>query len=318
MFPPANANPQKEPAAQVWGVKILNLHPSATSHPASHYPPAQIGHATNPGTHTGSKWTEDKKTSYSIPKRLLRLISLPGPTQLRIEKSERTREQEFPLLLPVTAAHTPAPVQGLRLLSCTSAPPGNIMFPKIAPAPSSRPCALSAAPIREVPMLKLLQIQSGVKMARITSTLLKKKEPSCKFALLLMLTYLPQMSPMAPPSASVTRLIALEEEVKASVGRKKSAPGQLHVPPTAAADTLPSCISSKRKSHVLYQVVHFIGLVRILLLTVRFCCVYRQKRREEKEGRPKTEVTFRPNESIIPATEVKLFCLNIYCDHYRN
>lgn len=128
------------------------------------------------------------------------------------------------------------------------------------------------------------------------------------------------MSPMVPPSASVTPLISLEEEFKASVGRKqsaKAAQGQLHVTPNAA-DTLPSCISSKRKSNVLFQVVHFIGLVRILLLTVRFCCIYRQKRREEKEGRSKTEVTFRPNDSIIPATEVKLFCLNIYCDHYGN
>lgn len=123
-----------------------------------------------------------------------------------------------------------------------------------------------------------------------------------------MLTYLPQMSPMVPPSASVTPLISLEEEFKASLGRKqsaKAAQGQMHVPPNAAADTLPSCLSSKRKSNVLFQVVHFIGLVRILLLTVRFCCIYRQKRREEKEGRSKTEVTFRPNDSIIPATEVK-------------
>ncbi|TNM91966.1 hypothetical protein fugu_018978 [Takifugu bimaculatus] len=114
-----------------------------------------------------------------------------------------------------------------------------------------------------------------------------------------------QMSPMVPPSASVTPLMSLEEEFKASVGRKqsaKAAQGQLHVTPNAA-DTLPSCISSKRKSNVLFQVVHFIGLVRILLLTVRFCCIYRQKRREEKEGRSKTEVTFRPNDSIIPATE---------------
>lgn len=154
-------------------MKILNLYPSATSHPASHYPPTQIGHAANPRTPTGSKWTEDKKTSYSIPKRLLSLISLPGPTQPRIEKSGRTREQESPRLPPVTSAHTPAPVQGLRLLCCSSAPQGTITFPKIAPAPSSRPCALFAAPIREVPMLKLLQIQSGAKMARITSTLKK-------------------------------------------------------------------------------------------------------------------------------------------------
>lgn len=172
MLPHAHAHPQKEPAAL--GVKILNLHPSAPSHPTSHYPPTQIGFATNPGTHTRSKWTEDKKTSYSVPKRLLSLISLPGPTQPKIEKSERTKEQEFPRLPPVTTAHTPAPVQGLRLLCCTSAPQGNIMFPKIAPAPSSKPCTLFAAPIREVPMLKLLQIHSGAKMARITSTLFEK------------------------------------------------------------------------------------------------------------------------------------------------
>lgn len=136
-----------------------------------------------------------------------------------------------------------------------------------------------------------------------------------------MLTDLPQMSPMVPPSASVARLISLEEEFNSSLGRKQSgeaAQGQLHVPPNAAADALPSCISSKRKSNVLFQVVHFIGLVRILLLTVRFSCIYRQKRREEKEGRSKSEVTFRPNESIIPAKEVKLFRLNVYCDHYGN
>lgn len=169
VFPSAHDLPQHEPIAQIWGMKFLNLRPSATSHPTSRYPPTQIVHATNPGTHTDS---EDKNPRYSIPKRLLTLISVPGPTQPRIEESERTREQEFPRLPPVTTAHTPAAVQGLRLLHCT-APQGNIRFPKIAPAPSTRPCAPIAAPIREVPMLKLLHIHSGAKMARITSTLKK-------------------------------------------------------------------------------------------------------------------------------------------------
>lgn len=147
---PADDHPQSEPAAQIWGIKFLNLH------------------AANPETHSGSKWAENKKTRHSIPKRQLSLISLPALTQTRIEKSERTREQEFPVLPPVTPAHTPAPVHGLRLLRCTPGPQGNIMLPKVAPAPSPRPCALIAAPIQGVPMLKLLHIGSGAKMARNT------------------------------------------------------------------------------------------------------------------------------------------------------
>lgn len=161
-LPPANDHPQSEPAAQVWGMRILNLPPSPTTLRASHCPPAEIVHTE---THSGLKWTEDKKTRYSIPKRQLSLISLSGPTQPRIEKSERMRE-EFPLLPPVTTAHTPVPMQGLRLLRYTSAPQGKVTFPKIAPAPSSRPCQLMAAPIKEAPMLKLLHIESGTSMAR--------------------------------------------------------------------------------------------------------------------------------------------------------
>lgn len=165
---PANDHPPSEPAAQVLGMKFLNLRPSPTFNPATNYPPTQTVTATKPETHSGLKWTEDKKTRYSIPKMPLSLISLPRATERRNEKSGRTRVQEVPLLPSVTTAHTPAPVQGLRLLHCTSGPQGNITFPKIAPTPSSRPCAMIAAPIREVPMLKLLHIESGVKMARNT------------------------------------------------------------------------------------------------------------------------------------------------------
>lgn len=165
---PANDHPQSEPAAQVWGMKFLNLRPSPTSYPSSNYPPTRIVTATKPETHPGLKWTEEKKPRYSIPKRPLSLISLPYATQPRTEKPERRREPEFPLLPAVTTTHTPAPVQGLRLLRCTSGPQGSVTFPKIAPASSSTPCAVIAAPIREVPMLKLLHIESGAKMARNT------------------------------------------------------------------------------------------------------------------------------------------------------
>lgn len=164
---PAN-DPQSEPAAQVWRMKFLNIRPSPTSRPNSNYPPTHMVTATKPETHSGLKWNEDKRVRYSIPKRPLSFISLPRATQPRTEKSERTRVPELPLLPSVTSAHTQAQVQGLRLLRCTSSPQGNITFPKIAPAPSSRPCAVISAPIREVPMLKLLHIESGVKMARNT------------------------------------------------------------------------------------------------------------------------------------------------------
>lgn len=165
---PTNDHPQSEPAAQVWGMKFLNLRPSPTSYLASNYPPTQIVAATKPETSSGLKWTEDKKTRYSIPKRPLTLISLPRATRPRTERSERTRVKDFPLLPSVPTAHTPAPVQGLRLLRCTSGPQGNITFPKIAPAPSSRACVVIPDPIREVPMLKLLHIESRGKMARNT------------------------------------------------------------------------------------------------------------------------------------------------------
>lgn len=51
-------------------------------------------------------------------------------------------------------------------------------------------------------------------------------------------------------------------------------------------------------------------LFRLSLIKVAFyarcthCAIYRKKRREERAG--KTEVTFRPNESIIPLQEVML------------
>lgn len=171
VLPPTNDHPQSKPVAQGWGIKFLNL-PPVTSHSESDHPTTQIVPASNPEAQPRPKYTEDK-TRCSTMKRPLSLISLPSTTQFRIEKPERRREQEFPLLPPVTPAYTPAPEPGLRLLRCTSGPQGNITFPQIAPAPSSRPCTLISAPLRESPMLKLLHIESGAKMARNIKLLFK-------------------------------------------------------------------------------------------------------------------------------------------------
>ena len=81
-----------------------------------------------------------------------------------------------------------------------------------------------------------------------------------------MFRFLPQMSPLVPPSASVTRLISMKEESKVSFGRKQNAKAaqELHIPHIATATTVPSSISSKRKSSVLIHVDHVLGLGRIM------------------------------------------------------
>ncbi|XP_034403492.1 ciliogenesis and planar polarity effector 1 [Cyclopterus lumpus] len=93
----------------------------------------------------------------------------------------------------------------------------------------------------------------------------------------------PQMVfPKAAPSAQMTRFMSMEELSSSVVGRENAEKARLRllrVDPTTEstrkATTSPSSISSKR-----------------------------QKRREEKGERTrKTEVTFRPNESIIPTQE---------------
>lgn len=104
-----------------------------------------------------------------------------------------------------------------------------------------------------------------------------------------MFRYLLQMSPMVPPSASLTRLISMKEELKEDAGRKENADAaqeQLHVPHNATAATVPSCVSSKRKSNVLLHVVHFLGLGRIMWLTL---CVEHLQAEEERGERGKVK-----------------------------
>lgn len=172
-----------DPAAQVFSLKLLQLHrPPLPHHIAPHCPPAQALHKVNPATiesqqhklknndQSASKKTEDeKRNGYSVPKRQLGFNSPHDPTQLKIQTSERSRGQEFSLLPPASPAHTPAPMQGLRLLHFQPVPQSNITFPKLPLSSSSRPATVIAAPRGEAPMIKLLHIESGPKMASSTS-----------------------------------------------------------------------------------------------------------------------------------------------------
>ncbi|XP_044029035.1 ciliogenesis and planar polarity effector 1 isoform X2 [Siniperca chuatsi] len=269
---PSNVPIQSEPAPQVLGLKLLQLHrPPLPQQNAPHYQGPQTLHTANPATieshqhklknndQSASKKTEEKKRNeFSVPKRQLGFNFLHDPTprnsQPKIQASERSRGQEFSLLPPALPAHTPAPMQGLRLLHFQPVPHSNITFPKLPLPSSSRPATVITAPRREAPMIKLLHIESGPKM----------------------------MLPLAAPSAQMTRLISMEELTSSVIGRQNAEEARLRLlrvdPPTEStrrATTSPSSNSSKR-----------------------------QKRREEAAGRArKTEVTFRLNESIILTQE---------------
>lgn len=185
VLPPSNDIVQSDPSAQVFGLKLLQLHhPPVLHRIAPNYPPAQVVHTANPATtesqqhrlkntdQFASKKTGDKKRNgHSVPKRQLNFNPPHDPTQLVIQTVERSRGPEISLLPPALPAHTPAPMQGLRLLHFQPVQPQiNMAFPKIHTLSSSRPTTVIAAPMAEAPMIKLLHIESGPKMASNAST----------------------------------------------------------------------------------------------------------------------------------------------------
>lgn len=165
----SNDSPQRVPAAQLFGIKLLKLLPSPSAQQtASDCPRVQDVNTTISG-YQSKRAEEDKGNWYSVPKRQVSFSPLQDPAQRKTRTSERTREKEFELLPPAL----PAPVQGLRLLHFHPVPQNTVRFPKI-PSPSSfRPPPVIAAPIREAPVIKLLHIDSEAKMASSASLLFK-------------------------------------------------------------------------------------------------------------------------------------------------
>ncbi|XP_054468861.1 ciliogenesis and planar polarity effector 1 [Anoplopoma fimbria] len=255
---PSNNSKQSDPAPQVLGLKLLQLHcPPLPQQIAPHHPQCPPAlHAANPAAMESHKHKlKYNEQSRSVPKRQLHFNPphdpTPRPSQPKSQTWERSRDQGFSLLPP---AHTPEPMQGLRLLHLQPVPHSNTTFPKLPLPPSSRSTPIIAVPIGEAPMIRLLHLDSG---------------PQMKF-------------PKEAPAAQMTRLMSMEELTSSVFGRENAEKAHLRllrvdrpIESTGMATTSPSSISSKR-----------------------------QKRREEKSERArKTEVTFRPNESIIPSQE---------------
>ncbi|XP_008284693.1 uncharacterized protein C5orf42 [Stegastes partitus] len=268
-FVPANGSIQNDSNPQILGMKLLQLHRP----PLSHHPPAQRPqalHAANPATVEDSQQNlkhnhqaaskragEEKRNGFSVPKRQLSFNPPHEParrnSQPHIWPSEQSRGQEFSLLPSSFPAHTPAPMQSLRLLHFEPVSRNNISFPKLPLPSSSRPSTVFTAPLREAPVIKLLHIESGPKM----------------------------MLPLAAPSTQTTRLMSVEE-LTSAMGRQNAEEAQLQLLRVdgAAESTRRATTSSNSNSSK------------------------RQKRREGKmEKARKPEVTFKPNESIIPPQE---------------
>lgn len=185
---PSNGSIQSEPASQVLGLKLLQLHhPLLPQQIGPRYPPAQDPQmllTANPGTQephqpqfkhnnqaASKKTEEDRRSGSSVPKRQLSFNynpshdPIPRSSYLQNQTSERSREQEFSLRPPALPVHGPVPTQGgVRLLHVQPVPQRNITFPKIPIAFCSRPFTVSAAPMGETPRIKLLHIDSQPKM----------------------------------------------------------------------------------------------------------------------------------------------------------
>ncbi|XP_033503413.2 ciliogenesis and planar polarity effector 1 isoform X1 [Epinephelus lanceolatus] len=250
---PSNDSIQRDSAPQVFGLKLLQLRrPPLPQQSAPHHPQGpQVLQKTNPATVESHQYKLKHNQTVSVLKRQLSFNTTPMNSQPKSQISDRSGGRSFTLLPP---AHTPAPMEGLRLLRFEPAPQSNTTFPKLPIAPSFRPSSVIAAPRGEAPMIKLLHIEPGPQM----------------------------MLPEAAPSSQMARLMSMEELTSSVMGRQNTEEARLRLlrvdPPiesTRRATTPPTLNSSKRR-----------------------------KRREEKAERGrKAEVTFRPDESIIPTQE---------------
>ncbi|XP_060931057.1 ciliogenesis and planar polarity effector 1 [Limanda limanda] len=173
---PSNVSRHNDPAPQLLGCKLLQArYPPLHQERAPHYPPAQESQTRqteNPAflesqqpqhKHSykaASKRTEKKRTGSSVLRRQLSFNHSqdppPSSSQPRIQMSESSRGQEFPLLLPAFPAQTPAPMQYLRLLQCPPSASSDIVLPKL-PLPT-----VMSAPIPETKLLH------GPKMSQIS------------------------------------------------------------------------------------------------------------------------------------------------------
>ncbi|XP_034565265.1 ciliogenesis and planar polarity effector 1 isoform X2 [Notolabrus celidotus] len=210
LLPPSHENIQNDPPPQFPGLKLLRLHHCPQAAPLN----PQTLHNSNPSKAKEKRQVFNRSHSPT-----------PVIPQHNVQISERSREHEFLILPPAFPAHTPAPMQGLRLLHFEPHPQNSVAFPKIPVQSSFRSASVIAAPRAEAP-IKLLHLDPGPKM----------------------------MIPQAVSSAQMTRLMSMEELTKSVMARQNAEEAQLRLlkislPPesTRSAATTLSSDSIKRQ-----------------------------------------------------------------------
>ncbi|XP_040012827.1 ciliogenesis and planar polarity effector 1 [Xiphias gladius] len=272
---PSNDSIQNDPATQVSGLKLLQLqHPSLPRQSAPHHPPAQ-GPQTLLTANPATLESHQPKLKHNHQAALK-----------KAEEEKRNGSSVPRRQLSFDHPHYPAPRNSQPQIQTSERSWGQEFS---LPSPALQ--AQTPAPMQG---LRLLQFQpvphSNITFPKLPipsssrpSTVIAAPMGETRLIKLLHVESGPKMIlPLAAPSTQMTRLISMEELTSSVSGRQSAEEARLRLlrvdPPTEStrtATTSPSSNSSKR-----------------------------QRRREEKARRArKTEVTFRPNESIIPTQE---------------
>nr|XP_020474269.1 protein JBTS17 isoform X2 [Monopterus albus] len=272
---PSNSSIQNDHAPQVLGLKLLQLHPPPLPQQTPpHYPQAQgpqTLHSKNPAT---------VESHQSKLKHNHQASSKKAEEEKRAGFSVSRRQLGFNHPHDLTPSNSQPQIQtserfqGQEFLLL---PPA---FPAHTPAPSQslRLLHLQPAPHSHITFPEL-PIPSSCRPSTVIPAMMRET-PMIK---LLHTEPAPKMmSPLVAPLSQMPRLFSMEELTSSVMGRQNTEEHQLQLlrvePPTEN--------------------------IRGAVISLSPNTSKRQKRREEKVGRArKTKVTFRPDESIIPAPE---------------
>ncbi|KAF7666285.1 hypothetical protein LDENG_00114050 [Lucifuga dentata] len=265
---PCNGNIQNVPATQVLGPKLLQLHhPLLPQQSSAHYPPAQEAqHLLTMNQPTSKRTEEDKRYGSSVPCKQPSLAFNINPPHDPISRAAHPQTQ------------TPQPYLERSRGQVFSLIPPALAAQRPAPTQGLRLLRFQPAPHSSTTFPNL-PIQSSSR----PSTIFRAPIREMTSVKLLHIESKPKMIlPMVAPTAPMTSLIPLEALTNSAIRRQTAEEARLQLlrvdPPTESSRKAATSISSSSTR--------------------------RQKRREEKARTGKTEVTFRPNESIIPTQEL--------------
>ncbi|XP_051794635.1 ciliogenesis and planar polarity effector 1 isoform X2 [Acanthochromis polyacanthus] len=265
---PSDGSIQNDSTSQLLGLKLLQLHRplSLPQESTTHYPPVQLQqmlHAANPAT----VCSNDQATSNRSGGEKRNKPSVPKRQLSFNPLQEPALRNTQPHIWPSEQS------RGQQFSVLPSALPAHTP----APMQSLRPLPFESVSHNNVTFPRIPSPSTSRPSTVIAATL--QEAPAIK---LLHIESRPKMMlPLAAPPTHMTRLMSMEE-LSSVMGRQNAEEAQLQLlrVDTSTESTRKAANSSGSKSSK------------------------RQKRREGKaEKARKTEVTFRPNESIIPPQE---------------